>query len=53
MPRITTRAYQDNIARQLSDSGLSPLMARIYAARGVISETELDTRLARPVAITA
>ncbi|MFO1386363.1 MAG: single-stranded-DNA-specific exonuclease RecJ [Chitinivorax sp.] len=47
MPRITTRPFQDDIAQQLGNSGLSPLMARIYAARGVISETELDTRLAR------
>jgi single-stranded-DNA-specific exonuclease len=34
-PRIVTRAYAPETARRLEQAGLSPLMARLYAARGV------------------
>ena len=44
---IVRRAVPDT-ARALVAAGLSPLLARIYAARGVIDATELDARTCAP-----
>ena len=47
MSRIVTRSYNPETASRLGASGLSPLMARIYAARGVADASELDASLKR------
>lgn len=47
MSRIVTRSYTPEAASRLVASGLNPLMARIYAARGVADATELDASLKR------
>ncbi len=47
MSHITTRLYDTTTASRLTASGLSPLMARIYAARGVADTSELDVSLKR------
>ena len=47
MSRIVTRSYNPETATRLGASGLSPLMARIYAARGVADASELDASLKR------
>lgn len=43
MPQIITRNYSQNAADQLSASGISPLLARIYAARGISEQRQLQT----------
>jgi single-stranded-DNA-specific exonuclease len=45
MTQISQRAYQIDTAQQLVDTGISPLLARVYAARGVQNVTQLDTSL--------
>jgi len=45
MPQITTRPYSPEVLSNLNTAGFSPLLARIYAARGVTSKSQLDTAL--------
>ncbi|MBP6057539.1 MAG: single-stranded-DNA-specific exonuclease RecJ [Nitrosomonas sp.] len=46
MPKITTRSYDSSIFETLSGDGLSPVLARIYAARGIENAHQLETELA-------
>ena len=46
MPKITTRPYDSEIFQTLSKCGLSPVLARIYAARGIENASQLETELA-------
>ncbi len=41
------RSYPENIAQHLAGSGVAPLFARIYAARGITDAAQLETGLAR------
>ena len=43
MSKITQRPYPANTAAQLAASGIEPLLARIYAARGIQDTAQLDT----------
>lgn len=45
MTRITTRPYSLRESEMLRQSGMHPVLARLYAARGVHSATELSTEL--------
>jgi single-stranded-DNA-specific exonuclease len=47
MPQIITRPYPQPAARQLSESGVPPLLARIYAARGISEPAQLQTEAGR------
>ena len=47
MSKITQRPYPADTAAQLVRSGLSPLLARIYAARGIKDAAQLDTDIRR------
>ncbi|WP_292993421.1 single-stranded-DNA-specific exonuclease RecJ [Nitrosomonas sp.] len=47
MSKITTRAYDSHTVEALSGSGLSPVLARIYAARGIENSSQLETELAQ------
>lgn len=46
MTRITTRPFAANHYERLTQHGLSPLLARIYAARDVTDPKQLDAELA-------
>ena len=46
MPKITTRTYDSQTFQTLSECGLSPVLARIYAARGIAHAGQLETELA-------
>ncbi|MDH2916597.1 MAG: single-stranded-DNA-specific exonuclease RecJ [Gallionella sp.] len=43
MSKITRRPYSADAAARLEASGILPLLARIYAARGISDANELDT----------
>jgi single-stranded-DNA-specific exonuclease len=43
MSKITRRHFSAETAAQLADSGIPPLLARIYAARGIAEAAQLDT----------
>jgi single-stranded-DNA-specific exonuclease len=45
MTRIDPRPYPEDIARRLTESGIPPLLARIYAARGIGQAEQLGTDL--------
>ncbi|MDD2700546.1 MAG: single-stranded-DNA-specific exonuclease RecJ [Sideroxydans sp.] len=45
MTRIDTRTYPEITAKQLAESGISPLLARIYAARGIEHAEQLEIDL--------
>lgn len=45
MTQLIQRPYPDEAAKQLADAGFSPLLARIYAARGIRNAQQLDTGL--------
>ena len=45
MTRIVTRLVPTRAALMLEQAGVHPLLARLYAARGIRSADELDTRL--------
>lgn len=45
MIQISQRSYPTDAAQQLIDTGIAPLLARIYAARGIGNVTQLDTSL--------
>ncbi|WP_394808381.1 single-stranded-DNA-specific exonuclease RecJ [Nitrosomonas sp.] len=47
MSKITTRVYDSHTVEALSGSGLSPVLARIYAARGIENSSQLETELAQ------
>ena len=46
MPKITARSYDADTFKTLSGCGLSPVLARIYAARGIENTVQLETELA-------
>ncbi len=46
MSKITTRPYDSHTFQTLSGCGLSPVLARIYAARGIENSSQLETELA-------
>ena len=46
MPEITPRSIPASAAQQLRDSGYSPAMANIFAARGITDSKQLDTTFA-------
>lgn len=45
MPTIATREVDREALQTLISQNIDPVMARLYAARGVASERELDTRM--------
>jgi single-stranded-DNA-specific exonuclease len=46
MPKIIkTRVFQTQLAQQLADAGVHPLLARLLAARGVESQEGMDSAL--------
>ncbi|MHB8166077.1 MAG: hypothetical protein ACYDDT_04795, partial [Sulfuricella sp.] len=45
MPNITPRAYSTADANNLAASGLDPVLARIYAARGIREMRQLEHEL--------
>ncbi len=47
MSKITQRPYPADTALQLAESGISPLLARIYAARGINDAAQLNTDIKR------
>jgi len=47
MPQIVARNYPQQTARQLSESGIPSLLARIYAARGISEPAQLQTEAGR------
>ncbi|UJP07860.1 MAG: single-stranded-DNA-specific exonuclease RecJ [Nitrosomonas sp.] len=47
MPKITIRPYDPHSFQTLSGSGLPPVLARIYAARGIEDSGQLETELTR------
>lgn len=47
MPAITTRPQAPDVIAALTQSGVHPLLARVYAARGIASDAQLDTALER------
>ncbi|MCH9638988.1 MAG: single-stranded-DNA-specific exonuclease RecJ [Betaproteobacteria bacterium] len=47
MPKIITRQFETQAFSTLSESGMPPVLARIYAARGIAHSEQLETELAR------
>jgi single-stranded-DNA-specific exonuclease len=47
MPRIIPRSYPEATAQHLAAAGFAPLLARIYAARGIENKEQLDTDIKR------
>lgn len=45
MTRIVTRSIPPRVVWQLEQQGLHPLLARLYASRGVLDKSELDYEL--------
>jgi len=45
MVKITARPYPESVAHTLATSGLHPVLARIYAARGIVQPAQLETQL--------
>lgn len=45
MTQLIQRSYPDDAAKQLAEAGFTPLLARIYAARGIRNAHQLDTGL--------
>ena len=45
MLKITARQYSSSALTALNEAGFSPLLARIYAARGITEKSQLDTAL--------
>jgi single-stranded-DNA-specific exonuclease len=46
MTRIATRPIPTRASLMLEQAGIHPLLARLYAARGIVAREEMDTRLA-------
>jgi single-stranded-DNA-specific exonuclease len=53
MTRLTTRSSQPRTVWQLEQQGMHPLLARLYAARGVTDKAELDYELKSLIPPTA
>jgi single-stranded-DNA-specific exonuclease len=47
MPAITTRPVAPHALQTLTQQGVHPLLAQVYAARGIESQAQLDTALER------
>ena len=47
MTKIVTRTYDAQCYKRLNDCGLSPVLSRIYAARGIDSISQLETELSQ------
>ena len=45
MVKITARPYPESVAHTLAASGLHPVLARIYAARGIVQLAQMETQL--------
>ena len=45
MPTIIQRAYMQTDADRLIAAGIHPVLARVYAARGITAPTQLDNKL--------
>ena len=45
MTRIQSRTVPQQAFNRLADAGLHPLLARLYASRGVTDRAELDYEL--------
>ncbi|BCK87521.1 single-stranded-DNA-specific exonuclease RecJ [Sideroxyarcus emersonii] len=52
MSKIAQRSYPADIATQLAGTGIPPLLARIYAARGIGEAAQLDTDIKRLLPFT-
>lgn len=52
MTRISPRDYPASTALKLADSGITPLLARIYAARGIERPEQLETELKKLLPFT-
>ena len=52
MIKIVERAYPPEVAQALTDAGVHPVLARVYAARGINSASDLDTKLSRLIPYT-
>ena len=50
MTRITTRPYPFRDSERLRQSGIHPVLARVYAARGLLDVKELETELGSLIA---
>jgi single-stranded-DNA-specific exonuclease len=46
MPKIVERVFDENAHRQLVNQGINPLMAKIYAGRGIKDQSSIDLSLA-------
>jgi single-stranded-DNA-specific exonuclease len=47
MPRIIQRSYPEGAIQHLTQAGYAPLLARIFAARGIDNKDQLDTDIKR------
>ena len=47
MSKIAQRPYSAPLAQQLVAAGVAPLLARLYAARGIADASQLDTDIKR------
>jgi single-stranded-DNA-specific exonuclease len=45
--QIKQRVYDSKVVDELVSDGINPLLARLYAARGVIAKSELETSLSQ------
>lgn len=52
MTEIVQRPYATDTAQQLTDTGMPALLARIYAARGIASSSQLETGLSHLLPFT-
>ena len=52
MNKISPRPYSLSTAQHLSAAGIAPVLARIFAARGIDDTSQLDTRLQRLLPFT-
>ncbi|MFZ9650008.1 MAG: single-stranded-DNA-specific exonuclease RecJ, partial [Fluviibacter sp.] len=52
MVTLSKRAWSERTAWQLEQGGLSPLMARLYAARGISQADQISTRMEDLIAPT-
>jgi single-stranded-DNA-specific exonuclease len=52
MPKIVPRTYPEDATQHLAGSGIAPLLARIYAARGITEPAQLETGLNRLLPFT-
>ena len=52
MSKIVNRSFDAQCYKNLNDGGLPPVLARIYAARGINSIQQLETELAQLVPFT-